>query len=250
MSDLDITKIPEIMRANNWENGAKLMEKWFSSTEKTLPSSKAPPSKNIIKMRWVLSYSRAKKVYTKLIREKAWINTAAKKEIIKLLRRKGLLGNKKKNIGFPILPLPAIDSYSIQYRMVGGTWDMMTGDMDDLRAALANFVFKIIIIGNVDPILTDKKKLTGEYIVTIDEVGIYVRDSYDFNDEKDEDQELGNWDIDDNSVGRTVLNGGETIKNSDFRNWRSKNKLGGDFIVYSDIKYLKQTKNNTFIFKK
>ena len=127
---------------------------------------------------------------------------------------------------------------------------MMTGDMDDLRAALANFVFKVIVVGSVEPILTDKKKLTGKYTVTINEVGIYVKDSYDFNDDKGEDQELGNWDLDDNSVGRTSFNGGETVRNSDFRKWRAANKSGGDFIVYSDIKYIKQTKNNTFTFKK
>jgi len=250
MSDLDITKIPGIMRANNWNNGAMLMERWFSLPEKILPHSKASPSKNIIKMRWVLSYFRAKKVYAKLIQERAWMNDAAKNQIISFLKRKGLLNNKKNNIGFPKLPLPVIDPSSIQFRVVGGTWDMMTGDMDDLRAALANFVFKVIIIGSVEPILTDKKRPTGEYIVTINEIGVYVKDSYDFNDAKGEDQELGNWDIDDDSVGRTVFNGGETIRNSDFRKWRAANKSGGDFIVYSDIKYMKQTKNNTFTFKK
>ena len=100
MSDLDITKLPGVMRANNWSNGAKLMERWFSLPERILPHSKASPSKDIIKMRWVLSYFRAKKVYAKLVQEKAWMNDAAKNEIISLLKRKGLLNNKKTILDF------------------------------------------------------------------------------------------------------------------------------------------------------
>ena len=30
MADLDITKIPAVMRANKWKQGAELMEKWFA----------------------------------------------------------------------------------------------------------------------------------------------------------------------------------------------------------------------------
>ena len=250
MADLDITKIPAIMRANNWANGAKLMEKWFHSHANNHPPS-GIPSTSIIRLSWVLGYKRAKTVYDEMIKDKVWINAAAQKEIIKLLKRKQLLTGTKKRIGFPKMQLPHADKDSVQYRVVGGNWDMAFGDMDDLRAALANFVFKAIIVGQVEPILNDKKLPTGSYTVTIGEVGIYIKDSYDFNDAKGEDQELGNWDFDDNSVGRTSLfNGGETVHNSDFRKWRTANKMGGDFIVYSDIIYLKQTSGNTFTFKK
>jgi hypothetical protein len=49
---------------------------------------------------------------------------------------------------------------------------------------------------------------------------------------------------------RTVLNGGETVRNSDFRNWRIANSKGGDFLVYSDIRYLKRTPSDVFFFNK
>jgi hypothetical protein len=107
-----------------------------------------------------------------------------------------------------------------------------------------------VVIGEVEPIRNTKKQPTGEYKVTINEIGVYVKDSYDFNDAPGEDQELGNWDFDDKSVGRTILNGGETITNSDFRKWRKANGKGGDFYVYSDIKYRTINPPNTFIFKK
>jgi hypothetical protein len=247
MSDLDITKIPSIMRKNKWDNGARLMENWFTSDPGNSPLT-GTPSTNIITMKWVKSFSRAKVVYGQLMREKIWINEAAKKEIIKLVRRKGLLTKKKMGIGLPKLPINISDKDYIQFRKVGGGWDMATGDMDDLRASLANFVFRIIIVGEVSPILNEKKFTTGKYQVRVDEIGIYIKDSYDFNDAPGKDQTLGNWDIDDSSVGRTFLNGGENIYNSDFREWRKKNNKGGDFFVYSDVEYIKLTTNNVFVF--
>lgn len=249
MPDPDITKIPAIMRSNNWSNGASLMEQWFNSKANSSPIA-GITSTDIIKMSWVLGYSRAQAVYSEFVNKKLWTNDAAKKEIIKMLKRKHLLGQKKIHIGFPKMSLPLIDTDSIQFRAVGGTWDMATGTMDDLRAALANFVFKAVIVGYVEPILDSKKIPTNEYKVTINEVGIYIKDSYDFNDAKGDDQSLGNWDFDDNSVGRTIFNGGETIHNSNFRNWRSANSKGGDFLIYSDIKYIKQQSQNEFTFIK
>lgn len=249
MSDFDITQIPTVMRAKKWLKGAKLMEKWFAACPNAHPAS-GIPSTDIITMNWVLTYNRAKIIYDELVKEKVWLNDAAKEEIIVLLKRKLLLKNKKSRFGYPKMPVSVADRDYIQFRKVGGDFDMAFGVMDDLRAALANFVFRMIMSGIVEPLLNEKKLPTGEYKVTIKEVGIYVRDSYDFNDIPGEDQSLGNWDIDDNSVGRTIFNGGVSVHNSDFRKWREDNGVGGDFLVYSDVKYLKQDTDNTFTFKK
>ena len=249
MSELDITQIPTIMRHHNWINGAKLMEKWFKAPSNSNPKA-GLPSTDIIKMDWVLKYPRARQVYDTMLREKVWMNSAAKNEIISMLRKKQLLVGTRKAVGTPKHTLPIVDKDAIQFRTVGGGWDMAFGEIDDLRAALANFVFKVIIIGEVEPVLNAKKLPSGKYQLTINEIGIYVRDSYDFNDPPGEDQELGNWDIDDDSVGRTVFNGGETVKNSDFRAWRTAHSSGGDFLVFSDIKYIKLNPADSFIFTK
>lgn len=65
MSEPDITKIPGIMRVHGWNNGAALMGKWFSGDENNSPVAGAP-SKDIIKMGWVLKYYRAKKIYDRI----------------------------------------------------------------------------------------------------------------------------------------------------------------------------------------
>ena len=76
----------------------------------------------------------------------------------------------------------------------------------------------------------------------ITDIGVYVKDSYHFNDKAGDDQPLGNWDKEDNSVGRTIFNGGTAVSNSDFRKWRDTNQKGEDYLIYSDILYTKLNK--------
>ncbi|GKT00916.1 DUF6402 family protein [Acidovorax sp. SUPP3434] len=255
MSKLDITKLPTVMRSNNWERGAQLMEKWFSDPSNSSPSN-GIASTDIITMDWVLGFSRARQVYDTLIAERIWLNEAARREIVKLLKRKNALGSGKQRFLLPRM-LQSMENEAIQFRVIGGNMDMLVGPMDDLRAALGNFTFRLVVAGTVEAEMTEKKVAagpapkvpTGNYLVTIEEVGIYVKDSYDFNDAAGEDQDLGNWNFESNSVGRTGLNGGFNVRNSDFRKWRSANGKGGDFLIYSDMRVLKQTTNNTFLFK-
>jgi Family of unknown function (DUF6402) len=256
MTTLDITKIPAVMRFNKWECGARLMEKWFGDPANTVPAN-GIASTDIITMDWVLGFSRAREVYDKLIAERIWLNDAARREIVKLLARKNALGNSKQRFLLPRMR-QAMESEAIQFRVVGGNVDMLIGPMDDLRAALANFTFRVVVAGSVEPEMVDQKVASGtppkiasgNYLVTIDEVGIYVKDSYDFNDAAGEDQDLGNWNLVSNTVGRTGLNGGFNVHNSDFRKWRAANQKGGDFLVYSDLRVLRQSANNTFVFKR
>lgn len=63
------------------------------------------------------------------------------------------------------------------------------------------------------------------YELTIEQVGIYIRDSYDFNGF----QILGPWEIRDHAP-RTCV-----VTNGDFRDWRQANGRGGDFLLFSDI---------------
>lgn len=256
MATLDITKIPSVMRANRWERGARLMEKWFNDPANTVPAN-GIASNGIVTMDWVLAFARAREVYDKLVAERIWLNEAARREIVKLLARKNALGTAKQRFLLPRMQL-TMESEAIQFRVVGGNMDMLIGPMDDLRAALANFTFRVVVAGSVEPEMIDRqvasgtpvKVASGNYLVTIEEVGISVKDSYDFNDATGEDQDLGNWNMESNTVGRTGLNGGFNVHNSDFRKWRAANQKGGDFLVYSDLRVLRQTSNNTFVFRR
>lgn len=229
-----ITNIPKIMRSNSWLNGARLMEIWFSRAAAIAPGY-GPPDTTTIKMdSWVLTFSAAKDVYDKMIKEKIWQNQAAQTEIVKMLRRKGLLlANQCFYLPFGNLSLPVEiqDADYINQRIV-----KMTSTLDDLSAALANFVFNVVVSGHVS------NEKSG-YKAEISKVGIYVKDSYDFNGQ----QFLGYWNDTNNCVSMINPFCGTSISNQDFSDWRAKNGKGGDFRVFSDVKQIFLSPPFTFL---
>jgi len=218
-----ITTIPKIMRAKGWANGARLMEGWFSRPSATAPAYGTPESQTI-RTTWVLSFARAKFVYDQIMRERIWANPAAQKEIAKLLRKKQLLSSVPRSAAFGNLsaPVTTVDLDYINQRVVG----FGSSDLDDMSAALGNFAFRVAVAGGVTPI-----PRASRFEVIIAEVGVYVRDSYDFNG----DQFLGFWDDQDNAMSMINPLSGTRVTNSDFRAWRDRNGKGGDFMVYSDL---------------
>jgi hypothetical protein len=58
-----------------------------------------------------------------------------------------------------------------------------------------------------------------------------MQDDYDFEQLF---QPLGNWDIEQHRASYDIF--GCLIWNSDFRKWRDRTGMGGDFEVYSDLK--------------
>lgn len=75
----------------------------------------------------------------------------------------------------------------------------------------------VVAAGSVAP-----APLTSQHRVTITEVGVYIRDSYDFNG----DQFLGYWDDSDDSVSMTNPLSGTKVSNADFRSWRGRTEEG------------------------
>jgi hypothetical protein len=72
--------------------------------------------------------------------------------------------------------------------------------------------------------------------LTITDIGVHVMDSYDFEGE----QPLGYWS--DYSVSRGPSKDPSEfleVTNKTFRDWRSQNGKGGDFLVFSDVKRIK-----------
>jgi Family of unknown function (DUF6402) len=250
---LTLTKIPKIMRANGWPQGAKLLETWFSRSTAVAPAYSATVT-NVIRMAWVLGFGDARQVYDKLMNELIWANSPSQREITSLLKKKSLLSSQTK-VTFGDLSKPAevIDADYINYRAVSTSLPL-----DDLDAALGSFTFRLAVAGTVEPIWSPAKgaaaagkgqqtgkqpakQLTGR-LVTIKEVGVYVRDSFDFNG----DQSLGYWDDSDDSVSVWNMASGDEVTNADFRSWRAKNKKGGDFLVYSDVKRTTLARPSTF----
>lgn len=232
---MDITKIPGIMRGNRMPIGAKLMESWFSRPSAIKPAVGTPDTTTVT-MSWVLTFKRAKAVYDDIVNNKAWVNKPAQREIEKQLRAKGLVGSVPQNFGnLSRSPVQMeTDKDQVQQRSVG--MSDMTQSLDDLDAALANFVFQVMVAGTVSP----KGSI---HQVDIKEVGIYVRDSYDFEGR----QYLGTWNDTTNTVSRNPLASGDTVWNSTFRDWRTTNGMGGDYMIYSDVTKITLSPPDSFL---
>lgn len=221
---IDLTKIPGVMDAKGWARGAALMRRWFANPPAIAPAYGASDTMTI-KMAWVLGFSRAKTVYDSIFKDKIYVNIPAQGEIAKLLK---LLGKDKGGTFDFAKPVTALDpTYYINHRAVT---DGIFGTLDDMAAALANFDLRAVVSGIVEK-EAGKDGAPDRFKVSITEVGVYVQDSYDFEGS----QQLGCWNVCTNDVGKISCGGGEYVSNEDFRNWRTANAKGGDFLVYSDV---------------
>jgi len=229
---LTLTNIPSIMRYQGWKNGARLLDNWFSRSSAIAPAY-GPADTTTIKMDgFVLTFTRARLVYEGLVKEKIWSNPKAKVEIRRLLNRLGRLGRPRGWFGNINLAPPILESDYINFRTV--TFGIF--DSDDLAASLGKFTFRVVVAGESEAVRGGKTK------VYVHQVGIYVRDSFDFNG----DQFLGFWDDSDNSVSMINPLSGDKVTNASFRDYRSKTGKGGDFLVYSDTKKLMLAEPDVF----
>lgn len=232
---ITITNIPRIMRRHHWINGARLMENWFSRPAATAPGYGPADTSTIQMDSWVLTFPRANQVYDQIMRGRIWVNPAAQRTIAATLRRNGFLtigGNGTRSFGNLTRPVETLDADYINFRAVATPHLAL----DDMTAALGDFVFRVVVAGTV------AARRPSGYLVTITEVGVYVRDSYDFNGQ----QFLGIWD-DSGSVSSWNLASGESVWNSTFRDWRSRYGRGGDFLVFSDLKRTTLAAPDTFV---
>lgn len=232
-----VTDVPRIMRAQGWNNGARLMEIWLSRTAAAAPAY-GPPEESTIRMdTWVLRFARARAVFDQLVRERVWANAAAQRATAAMLRRKGLLTPRAHTFGDVSLPASRQDADYVNFRVVAGSWlDALS--LDDMSAALGRFVLRVTVAGQVAPVAG-----TASHRVTLTGIGVYVRDSYDFNG----DQDLGYWDARGNRVSAVNPLFGDRVTNADFRSWRARTGLGGDFVVYSDVKRVSPSAADSFV---
>lgn len=111
----------------------------------------------------------------------------------------------------------------------------LSAPLDELTAALANFSFHIIAVGEVRHM--GRSQTGARYGVSIRRVGIDVRDTYDFDDRGSFlAQPLGFWDCGVDFAGKNPLRG-RNVTNATLREWRDKygKGHGGDYLVFSDI---------------
>ena len=224
----DLQEIPKIMRRKKWIEGATLLEKWFKGAPNDDPY-KGNPDTTTVKMDWVLGFDVAKGVYDRMFEDKVWLNKAAKLEIIKWLKKNKKFTKRSERFGDFTRPLLVLENNDyIQYKSVK---QPKLSSLNGLSAALANFNFRVVIRGIVVP-----DAAANNYDVYIYDVGIFVCDPFDFNDDEGEDQDLGWWNDQNDKVQVGPHRGAMHVTNGSFRKWRQMHGRGGDFLVFSDLK--------------
>jgi hypothetical protein len=241
MALTDLRMIPLVMRKYNWTRGARLMEIWQSRpvaiSNPERGTGYGTPVTDVITMDWALGFRRARVVYDSIIRDQLWLEDYAKKEIGGMLLRNGLLMGDYKPKPFGDLSKPATEVHKnhIDYFKVSYEMQDFSVIIDDIVAALGRFAFWVAVAGTIAPIVPNAK-----YQVKIEELGLYIKDSYDF----DGDQYLGSW-SDDRFSFDTTPDDMMRVTNETFRDWRATFGLGGDFLVFSDVRREKVDKPAT-----
>lgn len=246
--NLNLVEIPRVMREKKLIKGAELMEHWFLRKPFSMPSAwkigeDAPDPRTIpaehindtiITMQWALDFPRALGAYNEL--RSAVYGTlkqssleASQIELFKNLKRDGKFTNKVEQFGFGggrVLHKTA----HINTRTVGLNFsEKLTDPLDDMYCALGAFGIHVAGAGTVTPL--DPKNKTGTHQVNITKLGFYIKDTYDFN----ANQPLGYWTNE--GVTKSAGPGSSTVENKSFRDWRARFAHGGDFVVFSNVRW-------------
>lgn len=255
----DLEDIPGIEVRRGWENGARLLSRWFAGPALQSNESEGNPDLSTpvenIDIGFILSEGRSERALRRLQRtyellqfNRRNINSNSE-AILKSNRLLNALNNKitKKfnstslnSIDLSELPSDSIatpefhQSQQVGFESVGA---FLPGD--DLSAALGNFALYAAPIGTAI-------RQGNQINVNINSIAVYVRDSFDFNGEQFGESvlrvvggPLGCWKLPDgfSQVGR-LREGFTCVGNREFRDFRSQFNRGEDFQVYSTIRII------------
>lgn len=247
--NLNLVEIPLAMRKAGYSTGAALMERWFIGESFVLPKQwkdasvlgidqRTIPDKyisdTIVKMQWVFGYERALKMYHEL---KASVTgnltmqslQRSQEELFRCLKIGGMFTDKTMQFGIGGVRNIHETAHVNSRAVASNNWEKLTDPLDDMYCALGAFTLHLAAAGTVVPVSDKKAGVTHK--ININKLGFYIRDNYDFNS----DQPLGLWDHDGPSrIPSTRL---ALVENASFTKWRTLHRHGGDFLVFSDVRW-------------
>ena len=252
---LSLTDLPGAMDKMGWKVAPKLMRRWLNAPAWEMPgivktddidARRLAPSQvdiGTVTMDWALGYPQVKKAYDGLLA--TWNTPNALKLLRIRLKTAGWQGDPF-HFGDLSQSTQVVDATcQINFMPFGSMLDTI----DDAKGALANAQLKLAVSGKV------ARNWLEQDCFLVEELGVYVHDTYEFIDGTFP-QPLGIW-----SEGRCLSKaemakwlamgwptnvilypGFVPVFNHDFNRYRTKRGLGGDFVVYSDIKRIKLSK--------
>jgi hypothetical protein len=250
--------IPGAMDSMGWHMSARLMRRWFATKPawampqewrkgeginylKLLPSQ---VDDQIVKMKWALGFDRVVSTFEDLCQN--WNSPEGLKQLKIRLEAAGWNSGTAFRLGSGLRTAKELDlTCQVNRRPVGASIDTL----DDFYGAVFRATPKLALVGKASRSLFSKRDL-----FEIEKIGVYLRDTYDFNADWFDDAVfgLGVW------SKKRVLSKKETItykatpfpllartfpgfvpaRNEDFRRWQSLRNEGSDFFVFSDVMWL------------
>ncbi|OLS60198.1 DUF6402 family protein [Pseudomonas putida] len=255
---LPLSKVPVAMRKMGWHTSAALMQRWFDSPGWEMPESwkkdyghpapmgltRAQCDESLVKMSWAMGYERCRAAVKEA--ESRLTTPNAVKRLRDLLRELGWKEGDVVSLGSISHSAREMDAFSqLNYTAFGSTED----PLDDMYGALGTATLKVGVVGQTFTKQDCETGRTRNYF-KVEYAGFYIRDHYDFNGI----QFLGIWTEDKvltkSEMLRAAVPSGQSIykwandefalvRNDHFRGYRAKTRMGGDYIIYSDILWKK-----------
>jgi hypothetical protein len=248
---LHLDDIPGAMDNLGWKVAAKMMRRWFSTKPayvmpEGVRSGKIAPSRpqyddQIIKMNsWVLNFPRCVDPFEHLVAN--WDTPAGLGLLKERLKAKGWTPGSNITLGSVGMNAHELNVTSQVNRQEFGS---LFDTLDDMYGALGKAFYKIAVVGK------SKRNPAGVDIFEIDKLGVYIRDTYDFNDDI-LPEPLGIWNKErclskketaayltmEYPLRAITFPGFVPVFNSDFRRWQQAHNSGGDFVVFSDVMWI------------
>lgn len=264
---LYLNDIPEAMEKMGWHVSAKMMRRWFSTKpayvmtpevrDANLIASDLLPSQfddQIIKLDWALEYDGCLDAF-EFLAQGGWITENGLSLLKRRLIAAGWTPGKEFRLGSTRMKAIELeDLCQVNRKGFGEAYDVI----NDMYGAIGTGTMKIAVVGK-----TKVSDLTGRDNFVIEKIGLYIRDTYDFTDDpkwKNHglSEPLGVWSRNrcltkeesaEFFLSRTRVTiplamnnlkfkGFVPVANKDFRRWQDAHNSGGDFIVYSDVKWI------------
>nr|WP_277344720.1 DUF6402 family protein [Pseudomonas fulva] len=289
-----VSDIPDAMALKGWTQAERIMRRWFAGKAYVMTNAvkkgdekasglPAEQVMNDLPFEWLFTGSaRIKPIVDVVVAKLKRVNNHSalvgrvltssplekqlSKGLVQLMERLSKLGaidleqRQLRNCYFDFSAKSAIEldeCAQFNYIKVGtAPMEQATDAMDDVYGALGGFAIKIAATS----MWTVREPGVPSKIV-IDEIGLYVRDTYDFLNSGGEDQFLGYWNETDvrdatgmlarpaqryvDSKVRTspsLEDEGKTfyrVTNDSFNQYRSIYKQGGDFLIFSTVHKVK-----------
>lgn len=250
--------IPGAMDNMGWKVSAQMMRRWFATKPAwEMPQGwrrgddinylALPPSQvddQIIKMKWVLGFDRVVPVFEDLSQN--WNNKNGLVVLERRLKKAGWQSGQTTRIGKGLKTAKDLDlTCQVNSRLIGD----YTDPFDDFYGAIFKATLKLAVVGKASRSLFSKRD-----VFEIEKIGMYMRDTYDFNADWFDDAffGLGIWSkkrmlskIEMAAYKLTklpelvnVFPGFVPARNGDFRRWQRQRNEGGDFFVFSDVMWM------------